>query len=172
MCDIICSFCLFTILGVNVYSAAWMFPFTKPMTFLSSPVARPSHHKGMWREVKGLGGEYLEAGLQKVRSLSPSEEKHCSNMWSDTSSSVGGFHFGLWSLSINTVNRQKVTTWKMMSHQKESLCYFSRTYPLLHPHRSRSPSAKHRKNTGDDLKVWVVRETRATRCSFISSRLL
>lgn len=46
----------------------------------------------------------LRAGLQKVRSFSPSEEKHCSTYWSDTPSSVDGFHLGLWSLSTNTAN--------------------------------------------------------------------
>lgn len=49
---------------------------------------------------------------QNVRSFSPSEEKHSSTLWSETSVSVGGFHLGFWSLSTRTGSTQRTVTFK------------------------------------------------------------
>lgn len=70
-----------------------------------------AYHKGMWgREARRRLFRYVfeAVRLQRVRSLSPSEEKHWSTIWSETSSSVDGLHFGLWSLSTSTGNTQRV----------------------------------------------------------------
>ena len=68
-----------------------------------------SDHKGMWGQdlLKAQWFVFEGGKLQKVSSFSPSEEKHCSTACSDTSSSVDGFHLGLWSLSISTGDKEK-----------------------------------------------------------------
>lgn len=97
-------------------------------------------------------------GLQRVRSLSPSEEKHWSTIWSETSSRVDGLHFGLWSLSTSTGNTQRVRIKRKKyewtaplispSHHVRLLSPCSAvTYRLLRPHRSRSLSAKQQKQS-------------------------
>lgn len=71
-------------------------------------ISHKTDHEGMWEQ------DLLKAQLcvfeggkhQKVRSFSPSEEKLCSTACSDTSSSVDGFHLGLWSLSTSTGNKE------------------------------------------------------------------
>lgn len=120
-----------------------------------------AYHKGMWgREARRrLFRCVFEAvGLQRVRSLSPSEEKHWSTIWSETSSSVDGLHFGLWSLSTSTGNTQRVRIKRKKyewtaplissSHYVRLLSPCSAvTYRLLRPHRSRSLSAKQQKQS-------------------------
>lgn len=120
-----------------------------------------AYHKGMWgREAwRRLFRYVFEAvGLQRVRSLSPSEEKHWSTIWSETSSSVDGLHFGLWSLSTSTGNTQRVRIKRKKYEWTAPLISSSRhvrllspcsavTYRLLRPHRSRSLSAKQQKQS-------------------------
>lgn len=96
----------------------------------------------------------LRVGLQKVRSFSPSEEKHCSTYWSDTPSTVDGFHLGLWSLSTNTANtrtkKYPFTSFINILVNNEiyslhmALCCpcTADSYQLVRPHKSRSLSAK------------------------------
>lgn len=120
-----------------------------------------AYHKGMWgREARRRLFRYVfeAVRLQRVRSLSPSEEKHWSTIWSETSSSVDGLHFGLWSLSTSTGNTQRVRIKRKKyewtaplispSHHVRLLSPCSAvTYRLLRPHRSRSLSAKQQKQS-------------------------
>lgn len=164
-------------------AAAWMFPLKRHWIMkymihvchkitLSYPQRRCplAYHKGMWgREARRrLFRCVFEAvGLQRVRSLSPSEEKHWSTIWSETSSSVDGLHFGLWSLSTSTGNTQRVRIKRKKyewtaplissSHHVRLLSPCSAvTYRLLRPHRSRSLSAKQQKQSRKKTPNMVI----------------